>query len=96
VRVAIVTRVPPVLLGFHATVVDLGHEPVALLTLAGESPFAAELIASVPPGLDVLMPGRRAAIAPLLQAGPADLIVCMGFPGKVRADALAVAPVGWL
>jgi methionyl-tRNA formyltransferase len=96
VRVAIVTRVPPVLLGFHATVVDLGHEPVALLTLAGESPFGAELIASVPPGLDVLMPGRRAAIAPLLEAVRPDLVVCMGFPWKVPADALAVPPLGWL
>jgi len=96
VRVAIVTRVPPVLLGFHATVVELGHEPVALLTLAGESPFGAELIASVPPGLDVLMPGRRAAIAPLLEAVRPDLVVCMGFPWKVPADALAVPPLGWL
>jgi methionyl-tRNA formyltransferase len=96
VRVAIVTRVPPVLLGFHATVVELGHEPVALLTLAGESPFGAELIASVPPGLDVLMPGRRAAIAPLLEAVRPDLVVCMGFPWKVPPDALAVPPLGWL
>jgi methionyl-tRNA formyltransferase len=96
VRVAIVTRVPPVLLGFHATVVDLGHEPVALLTLAGESPFGAELFASVPPGLDVLIPGRRARIAPLLEAVRPDLVVCMGFPWKVPADALAVPPLGWL
>jgi methionyl-tRNA formyltransferase len=96
VRVAIVTRVPPVLLGFHATVVELGHEPVALLTLAGESPFGAELIASVPPGLDVLMPGRRAAIAPLLEAVRPDLVVCMGFTWKVPPDALAVPPLGWL
>ncbi|HET8528980.1 MAG TPA: formyltransferase family protein [Gaiellaceae bacterium] len=95
-RVVVVTRVPPVLLGFHATIVELGHEPVALLTLGGESPFGAELLASVPPGLDVLMPGRRASIAPLLAAVRPDLVVCMGFPWKVPADALAVPPLGWL
>jgi methionyl-tRNA formyltransferase len=95
-RVVIVTRVPPVLLGFHATIAELGHEPVALLTLAGESPFGAELVASVPQGLDVLMPGRRASIAPLLEAVRPDLVVCMGFPWKVPADALAVPPLGWL
>ena len=95
-RVVIVTRIPPVLAAFDAVVRQSGHEPVALLTLAGESPFAAELIASVPPGLDVLMPGRRAAIAPLLQAVRPDLVVCMGFPWKVPADALAVPPLGWL
>jgi methionyl-tRNA formyltransferase len=95
-RVAIVTRIPPVLLGFHATISELGHEPVALLTLAGESPFAAELLASVPTGLDVLMPGSRSAIAPLLEAVRPDLVVCMGFPWKVPADALAVPPLGWL
>jgi methionyl-tRNA formyltransferase len=96
VRVAIVTRVPPALLGFHATILDLGHEPVALLTLAGESPFGAELFASIPTGLDVLIPGRRARIAPLLEAVHPDLVVCMGFPWKIPADALAVPPLGWL
>jgi methionyl-tRNA formyltransferase len=95
-RVAIVTRVPPVLLGFHATIADLGHEPVALMTLSGESPFGAELIASVPKALDVLMPGTRARIAPLLESVRPDLVVCMGFPWKVPAEALAVPRLGWL
>ena len=95
-RVVVVTRVPPVLLGFHQAIADLGHEPVALMTLAGESPFAAELLASVPQGLDVLIPGRRVRIAPLLETVRPDLVVCMGFPWKVPADALAVPRLGWL
>lgn len=95
-RVVIVTRIPPVFLGFHQAVLDAGHEPVALLTPAGESPFLPELVGSVPPGLDVVMPGTRSAVAPLLEAVRPDLVLCMGFPWKIPADALAVPRLGWL
>jgi methionyl-tRNA formyltransferase len=95
-RVVLVTRIPPVLVGFHAAVVEAGYEPVALLTLCEESPFLADLLRAVPDGLDVLMPGRRASIAPLLESVRPDLVVCMGFPWKIPADALAVPPLGWL
>jgi methionyl-tRNA formyltransferase len=46
--------------------------------------------------LDILMPARRSAIAPLLTSVHPDLVVCMGFPWKVPADALAVPPLGWI
>jgi methionyl-tRNA formyltransferase len=95
-RVVVVTRIPQVLLGFHQTIVDAGHEPVALLTLAEESPFLPDLLRAVPPGLDVLMPASRASIAPLLEAVRPDLVICMGFPWKIPADALAVPELGWL
>ena len=35
-------------------------------------------------------------MAPLLASLRPDLVVCMGFPWKVPADALAVPPLGWL
>ena len=95
-RVVVVTRIPPVFLGFHQAVLDAGHEPVALLTLADESPFVPELLRSVPAGLDVLMPGMRSAVAPLLEAVKPDLVLCMGFPWKIPAEALAVPRLGWL
>ena len=95
-RVVVVTRIPPVFLGFHQAVLDAGHEPVALLTLADESPFVPELLRSVPAGLDVLMPGTRSAVAPLLEAVRPDLVLCMGFPWKIPAEALAVPRLGWL
>jgi len=95
-RVAIVTRIPPVLLGFAEAIREAGHEPVALLTLRDESPFLHELLTSVPAGVDVLMPARRASIAPLLESVRPDLAICMGFPWKIPADALAVPRLGWL
>ncbi|MBV8256732.1 MAG: methionyl-tRNA formyltransferase [Actinobacteria bacterium] len=98
-RVVIVTRILPVLLGFHAGLTEAGHEPVALLTLADRDGryggFQLDL-AQVPAGLDVLVPARRSSIAPLLRAVEPDIAVCMGFPWKVPADALAVPPHGWI
>lgn len=100
-RVVIVTRILPVALGFTAAVREAGHEPVALLTIRGGNRYGpvAELeplLASIPPELDVLLPGRRAAIAPLLAAARPDLVVCMGFPWRIPAEALAVPTLGWL
>jgi len=46
--------------------------------------------------LDVLLPARRSTIAPLLASVQPDLVVCMGFPWKIPADALAVPRLGWL
>ena len=100
-RVVIVTRILPVALGFHAAVQEAGHEPVALLTIRAGNRYGPvgelePLLAGVPAELDVLIPGRRAAIAPLLAAARPDLVVCMGFPWKIPADALAVPARGWL
>lgn len=96
-RVAIVTRVLPVALGFDAVLRGAGHEPVALLT-ARDPRFDAptDLVAGAPAGVDVLVTSRRDRIAPLLDAVRPDLAVCMGFPWKVPADALAVPTLGWL
>jgi methionyl-tRNA formyltransferase len=100
-RVVIVTRIPPVALGFHAALREAGHEPVALLTVRDVErrygPFdLAGLLALLPPELDVLIPARRASVAPLLESVRPDLVVCMGFPWKVPAAALAVPRLGWL
>ena len=101
-RVVIVTRILPVAVGFIDTVRQAGHEPVALLTIRDtENRYGSEftlegLLAGVPSELDVLLPARRSSIAPLLASVEADLVVCMGFPWKVPADALAVPSLGWL
>ncbi|HEY7421563.1 MAG TPA: formyltransferase family protein [Gaiellaceae bacterium] len=101
-RVVIVTRIPPVLLGFEAVVRDAGHEPVALLTMRstdgryGPIEDTTELLRAVPAELDVLVPARRSTIAPLLASVEPDLVVCMGFPWKIPPDALAVPRLGWL
>jgi methionyl-tRNA formyltransferase len=100
-RVVIATRILPVALGYHATLKEAGHEPVALLTIrdADGRYGGFELggvLGEVPAELDVLMPARRASIAPLLESVRPDLVVCTGFPWKVPPDALAVPPLGWV
>lgn len=94
-RIVVVTRIPQVFLGFHAVITGLGHEVVGVLT-SPDGPFAGDLLQAVPAGVDVVMPGRRASLAPLLEPLRPDLVVCMGFPWKIPADALAVPPLGWL
>ncbi len=100
-RVVIATRILPVALGFHATLRDAGHEPVALLTIRdtdgryGGFEFGP-MLQELPADLDVLMPARRRSIAPLVESARPDLVVCMGFPWKIPAEALAVPPLGWL
>jgi methionyl-tRNA formyltransferase len=101
-RVVLVTRIAPVLVGFDAVVRAAGHEPVALLSMRdndgryGDLPDTGELVMSAAPELDVLLPGRRSTIAPLLASVEPDLVVCMGFPWKVPPDALEVPRLGWL
>jgi methionyl-tRNA formyltransferase len=100
-RVAIVTRILPVALGFHATLVEAGHEPVALLTIRDTDGRyggfdLGGMLDELPPELDILMPATRAAIAPILASVEPDLVVCMGFPWKVPAAALAVPRLGWI
>lgn len=101
-RVVIVTRILPVALGFDAVLREAGHEPVALLTMRDtENRYGPEftldaLLQGLPADLDVVIPSTRAAIKPLLQSLRPDLVVCMGFPWKIPADALAVPLLGWL
>jgi methionyl-tRNA formyltransferase len=101
-RVVIVTHILPVALGFHEAVREAGHEPVALLSVRdterryGPGRALDSQLHEVPPELDVLLPSRRSAIAPLLESVRPDLVVCTGFPWKIPAAALAVPPLGWL
>jgi methionyl-tRNA formyltransferase len=101
-RVVIVTRIPPVLAGFDAVVREMGHEPVAVLTMRnvdgryGPLSMTDELVMGAAPDLDVLLPARRRTIAPLLASVQPDLVVCMGFPWKIPSAALAVPRLGWL
>jgi methionyl-tRNA formyltransferase len=100
-RVVISTRVVPVALGLGGALRELGHEPVGLLTVRDSSGRygdfdIGELVNAVPDDIDVVLPSRRSAIAPLLEALRPDLVVCVGFPWKIPADALAVPRLGWL
>jgi methionyl-tRNA formyltransferase len=100
-RVVIVTRVFPVAVGFDAALRELGHEPVALLTVRdGSGRYGGfelgPVLNELPEDLSILMPATRSAIAPLLASVQPDLVVCLGFPWRIPADALAVPRLGWL
>ena len=101
-RVVLVTRIPPVLVGFDAVVRAAGHEPVAFMSMRnvdgryGPPAHTGDLVMAAPDELDVLLPARRSTIAPLLASVDPDLVVCMGFPWKIPPAALAVPRLGWL
>ena len=101
-RVAVATRIAPVLAGFDPVIRAAGHAPVALLSMRdhdsryGDLPDIGELVQSAAPELEVLLPASRSAVAPLLGSVEPDLVVCMGFPWKIPPDALAVPRLGWL
>jgi methionyl-tRNA formyltransferase len=100
-RVVIVTRILPVALGFHAGLRAAGYDPVALLTIRDTDRRyggfeLGGMLDELPAELDILMPARRAAIAPLLESVRPDLVVCMGFPWKIPPAALAVPRLGWI
>src|SRR3954454_15466834 len=100
-RVVIATRVLPVALGFHATLREAGHEPVALLTIRdADGRYGGfelgPLLQELPAELDVMMPARRASLVPLLESCRPDLVGCMGFPWRIPAEPLAVPALGWL
>ena len=98
-RVALVTRILPVALGFYEGLREAGHRPVALLSVRDPrfgQPELGRQLADVPVDLEVLFPARRSSLAPLLRAVEADLVVCMGFPWKVPQEALDAVPLGWL
>jgi methionyl-tRNA formyltransferase len=96
-RVVIATRILPVAFGFIAAARELGHDVVALLTVRDlHGDFLGGQLHDVPEELDVLIPARRASMAPLLASVQPDVVLCMGFPWKVPVDALAVPTHGWL
>ncbi len=97
-KVVLVAQIPPAVEGFTRMLRDLGHEPVALLCTREHAERYGnafdELVRNAPDGLDVLVPARRAGIAPLLRRYEPDLLLCAGFPWKIPADALDVPRLG--
>lgn len=99
-RVVLVSQVPQAAQGFFELLRGFGHEPVALLCSRAHAGRYGnrfeELVREAPEVLDILIPASRESIAPLLRAVEPDLVLCLGFPWKVPADALAVPRHGWL
>jgi methionyl-tRNA formyltransferase len=99
-RIVLVSQVPQAAQGFDEMLRGLGHEPVALLCSRAHAGRYGNrfdtLVREAPPELDVVIPAARERIAPLLRTYAPDLVLCLGFPWKVPADALDVPRYGWM
>jgi methionyl-tRNA formyltransferase len=74
----------------------LGHEAVAVLTMRNprRPEHTAGILDAVPAGVDVLVPGDKLQVAPLLRAYEPDLAICAGFGWLLPNEALAVPRLG--
>jgi methionyl-tRNA formyltransferase len=96
-RVVLISRVLPAVIGYSSLLRELGHDPVALMCsreLADRYGGLADLLVGAPAELDVVIPASRDRIAPLLRSLEPDLALCTGFPWKIPAEALAVPTHG--
>jgi methionyl-tRNA formyltransferase len=76
----------------------LGHRVVGVVTSPGpkrrRSPTYLEVVAAVPPSVDVLVSNHPARWAAMLAPLHPDLIISGGFPWRIPADVLALPRLG--
>jgi methionyl-tRNA formyltransferase len=100
-RVVVVSQIPRVAASYVELVRSLGHEPVAHLAARMlpkfDNPrareFAGGLILDGPQGVDLVYPGSRSRMAPVLRFYEPDLLLCTAFPWRIPAEALAVPKI---
>jgi methionyl-tRNA formyltransferase len=96
-RVAVISGVAPVARMLVPAIVELGHEPVAVLNPRRPVPITGDLAmtdATAPPGVDVLLARGKSSLAPFLRALEPDLTICWGFPWLIPQEALDVPRLG--
>ena len=99
-RVVVVTNIPG---GVVYTLVDdvvrsLGHRIVGVVTSPGprrrRSTSYLEVVAAVPPGVDVLVSNHPSRWAAMLAPLRPDLIICGGMPWRLPTDVIALPRLG--
>lgn len=96
-RVALITTVPPVAAFMTASLRELGHEPVSIISARREEPIPGRpemSDATAPTGMDVLLARNKWSMEPLLRACRPDLALCWGFPWRIPQAALDVPRLG--
>ncbi|HEY6961673.1 MAG TPA: formyltransferase family protein [Gaiellaceae bacterium] len=90
-RVAILTSVPAVAIGYSALARSLGHEVAVVIS---PRVTAAEPAAYFEVPGDLAFPDSRRSLAPLLRAYDADVGLCTGFPWLVPEEAIDAPRLG--
>jgi len=100
-RIVLITTVQPIAENLLPVLLQLGHEPVAILSArrpAGQPvprlDFPELSDSSAPQGVDVVLARDKASIAPLLRTYRPDLAICWGFPWRIPLAALEVPRLG--
>jgi methionyl-tRNA formyltransferase len=88
------------------TLTNAGHVPVAYLVSRSMRPCAASepdileavqaIVADLPPGTDLLLPGKTGTIAGMLAGYQPDLLLVMGFSWRLPHQVLALPRLGVL
>ena len=99
-RIVVFTVIPG---GIVYSLVDqvarsLGHRVVGVVTSPGpkrrRSPTYLEVVAAVPPGVDIIVSNHPERWAAMLAPLQPDLIISGGFPWRIPADVLALPRLG--
>jgi hypothetical protein len=99
-RIVVFTKIPG---GVGYTLTDeivrpLGHRVVGVVTSPGpkrrRSSTYLEVVAAVPPGVDVIVSNHPRRWAAMLAPLQPDLITSCGFPWRIPADVLALPRLG--
>ena len=96
-RVVLISRVLPAVVGYSALLRELGHEPVALMCsreLAERYGGLGDLLAGAPADLDVVIPASRDRIAPLLRRSSRTLPSAWASRGRSRQTLSAFRSTG--
>lgn len=102
-RIVVITNVQPLAERLVPFLLDMGHEPVAVIAQRtteerahnprafGPIPYSNP---APPFGVDLLLPSHKDRLAPLLRVYEPDVTLCWGFGWKIPQEALDVARLG--
>ena len=91
-RVAVLTAISPVAVGYTAILRSLGHEVAAVIVPRGAA--GPQHLEIDPDDVDLVFAASRHSLALLFRAYDVDLVVCTGLPWLVPGEALAVPRLG--
>jgi methionyl-tRNA formyltransferase len=105
-RIVIASYGAPQFQFLHETLTGAGHTPVAYLVSRSMRPSASverdllaatnEIVANVPAGMDLLLPGSVRTLPAVLAAYQPDVLLVFGFNWHLPPDVLAVPRLGAL